>query len=127
MRLYRTALNGDTELNPNEERDYRQMKGGLKELKEHGLTLTFSGHADYDVFEDSLTLAALPAGVYLLEFSSQPQTEVIRMLYFVSGVRVIMQALPNDQIRYVVVDATTGQPLPGASLRLSFRRQWDKQ
>ena len=49
------------------------------------------------------------------------------MLYFVSGVRVIMQALPNDQIRYVVVDATTGQPLPGASLRLSFRRQWDKQ
>ena len=127
MRLYRTALNGDTELNPNEERDYRQMKGGLKELKEHARTLTFSGHADYDVFEDSLTLAALPAGVYLLEFSSQPQTEVIRMLYFVSGVRVIMQALPNDQIRYVVVDATTGQPLPGASLRLSFRRQWDKQ
>ena len=126
MRLYRTALNGDTDLNPNEDRDYRQMKDGLEELKVHGLTLNFNGHADYDVFEDSLQLAALPAGVYLLEFSSQPQTEVIRMLYFVSGVRIIMQALPDDQMRYVVVDATTGQPLAGASLRLSFRRQWDK-
>ena len=127
IRVYRTQLTGETLLNPQLKDDYQKMKAGLTELKEMQRTLTFSGHEDYDVFEDSLQLAGLAAGVYLLEFSTQPQTETLRMLYFASGLRVIMEAQPGNQVRYVVVDATTGQPVGRASLRLRFSRRGNEQ
>ena len=34
--------------------------------------------------------------------------------------------MPENQVRYVVVDAATGQPIPHATLRLSYRAGWKK-
>ena len=117
MRVYRTTLKGDTELNPNNPQDYKQIKKGLTELKELAQTRNFSGHREDEFFDDSLQVAGLSAGVYMLEFATAPQTETTRMLYFVSAVRVMMQPMPTDTMRYVVVDATSGQPLRNASLK----------
>ena len=94
-------------------------------LPELAQTVTFSGRANYDVFKDSIELRGLPAGVYMLEFASLPNTETIRKLYFVSGIRLLQQAQPDNSLRYVVVDATTGQPVKNASVRLSFRKNWN--
>ena len=124
MRVYRTKQKGDTELNPNNSEDYKKLKGELTELPELKRTLTFSGHEDYENFEDSMLLDGLSAGVYMLEFESLPATKVSRSLYFVSGVRTIMQHQPDKTIRYVVVDATSGQPVSGATLRLGFSNGW---
>jgi hypothetical protein len=121
MRVYRTALKGDTDLNPNDERDYKKIKAAMAEVKDMERVLTFSGHENYEVFEDSLLLGKLSAGVYLLEFSTQPATSTYRTLYFVSGVRLMAQPQPDNKVRYVVVDATTGQPLPGATIQLVYR------
>ena len=126
MRVYRTSLAGDTNLDPNKKNDFKTIKVGMKELTELAHTQTFAAHASYDMFEDSLQLQGLPTGVYLLEFTTQPQTEVVRSLYFVSGVRILQQAQPDNSHRYVVVDATTGQPIKNASVRLSFRKGWNK-
>lgn len=126
MRVYRTQQKGDTELNPDISEDYKKLKDELTELAEHRRALTFTGHEDYENFEDSLQLDGLPAGVYMLEFQSQPETKVSRSLYFVSGMRIIMQHQPDNTARYVVVDATTGQPVSGATLRLSFNNGWRK-
>ena len=126
MRVYRTKQKGDTELNPSNSEDYKKLKGELTELTEQRRTLTFSGHEDYEEFEDSILLDGLPAGVYMLEFETQPETRTTRSLYFVSGMRVIMQQQPDNTIRYVVVDATTGQPVSGSSLRLGFSNGWRK-
>ena len=117
MRVYRTTLKGDTELNPNDPQDYKQIKKGLTELKELTQARNFSGHREDEFFDDSLQVAGLSAGVYMLEFTTVPQTETTRMLYFVSAVRVMMQPMPTDTMRYVVVDATSGQPLRNASLK----------
>ncbi len=125
MRVYRTSLQGDTQLNPNNKDEYKKIKAGLTELTEMTQTISFSGHAVYDIFTDSLQLQGLPAGVYLLEFTSLPQTEVVRQLYFVSGIRLLQQGQPDNNRRYVVVDATTGQPVKNASVRLSFRKNWN--
>ena len=123
MRVYRTALQGDTQLNPEVEKDLAQIKAkGLTEVKEAARTLTFTSRPNYEIFKDSAQLGALPAGVYLLSFSTNPETETIYQLYFVSGIRLLQQAQPDKQLRYVVVDATTGQPVGGAQLRLSFER-----
>lgn len=125
MHVYRTSLQGDTQLNPNNKDEYKKIKAGLTELTEMTQTISFSGHAVYDIFTDSLQLQGLPAGVYLLEFTSLPQTEVVRQLYFVSGIRLLQQGQPDNNRRYVVVDATTGQPVKNASIRLSFRKNWN--
>ena len=126
MRVYRTSLAGDTQLNPKVKNDFKTIKAGMKELTEWAQTKTFAEHASYDIFEDSLQLQGLPAGVYLLEFATQPQTEVVRSLYFVSGVRVLQQAQPDNNRRMVVVNATTGQPIKNATVRLGFRKEWYK-
>ena len=126
MRVYRTKQKGDTELNPGNSDDYKKLKSELTELTESRRTLTFSGHEDYEVFEDSILLDGLSAGVYMLEFETQPETKVSRSFYFVSGMRVIMQHQPDNTIRYVIVDATTGQPVSDATLRLGFANGWRK-
>ena len=126
MRVYRTKQMGDTELNPNNTEDYKKLKGELNELTELRRQLTFTGHEEYENFEDSILLDGLPAGVYMLEFESQPETKVSRALYFVSGIRIIMQHQPDNTIRYVVVNATTGQPVSSATLRLGFTNGWRK-
>ena len=117
MKVYRVKAEGNLSLNPQMNRDYQQLKKLLTPIGELTQERRYEGHADYDEFDDSLQLPGLSAGVYMLEFASTPATEVSRHLLFVSNVRVLMQSLPNDQMRYVVVDAITGQPLPGAKVR----------
>ena len=125
MSVYETTLKGDTELNPNVEKDYKKIKSHMTLRNDLTRTLQFTGHPDYETFEDSIELAGLQPGVYLIEFTS-PQTETARELYFVSRVRVMSQPMPEKQMRYVVVDAATGQPLAQSTLRLSYRAGWKK-
>ena len=129
MKVYRVKADADLKLDPSSERDYKKLKPLLTAMPELTQTRHFEGRQDYEQFEDSMLLAGLPIGVYMLEFQSQPQTEVSRSLYFVSDVRVLSQELPrrvesatntSKSMRYVVVNATTGQPLAGATLRLTI-------
>ena len=124
MRVYSVNVNGDTRLRPNSSDDYRKLKPLLTPLPHMTKTRTYMGHQPYESFDDSLTIGALPAGVYMVEVESSPQTDVARHLYYVSNVRVLMQPLPGKQQRYVVVDATTGQPLKGAHVRLSVYNRY---
>ena len=119
MRVYRTPLKGDSKwMEPDEV--FKKLKSQLKEVESLRQTRYFMGHEDYEFFEDSLSLGGLESGVYLVEFSS-PQTSTSRQFYFVSGVRLLSQAMPNDEMRYVAVDARTGKPLPDAVVQKTDR------
>ncbi len=119
LRIYRTTLNGDTNLNPSSENDYKKMSSGLTELKDRRHEFAFASHEPYDVFTDSATISGLPAGVYMVECSSTPVTKTVRFLLFVSDVRVLTEHEPGNITRFIVVSATTGHPIGKASLRLS--------
>ncbi len=125
MRLYKVKVNGDTDLNPSNDDDYRKIKPLLTPMPEYTVIRNYVGKKEYDLYDDSITLKGLPIGVYMVEFDSQPSTEVSRSFYYVSNLRVMTQELPEKQIRYVVVNATTGQPVKGAQLRL--KGGWGKQ
>ena len=127
MRIYSVKAEGDTYLNPSSTEGYRKLKPLLTPLPHLTQTRTFVGHQAYETFNDSMTIGALPPGVYLVEFESAPQTDVSRRLYYVSDVRVMVQPLPGRQQRYIVVNATTGQPLKGASVRLSKRVNYNER
>ena len=121
IRVYRVKANGDTELRPFIANDYKKLKPLLTPLPEMTLTRQYVGKKEYEVFKDSVTMKGLPVGVYMVEVESLPQTDVSRYFYFVSNVRVMTESLPQSQ-RYVVVDATTGQPLKDAKVKVYFSR-----
>ena len=118
MRIYRVKAGGDTDLNPENEKDYKKLKPLLTELPELRVTRHYSGHKEYEWFGDSLEIPGLPVGVYMIEMESTPATETSRQLYFVSNLRTLGEALPDNQMRYVVVDAKEGQPVKGATVEL---------
>jgi len=125
INIYKVKVDGDTSLNPDNKEDYKKLKPLLTLLPELTQTRTFSGKKEYELYEDSLQMGGLPVGVYMMEVESLPKTEVSRTLFFISDVRVLVQALPNNhdnQLRYVAVNATTGRPIAGAKIRLM--RRW---
>ena len=76
-------------------------------------------HLDYELFEDSIQLPALSPGIYLLQWSTdKKEANTINDIIYVSDITVLSEALPDDKIRYAVVNTTTGKPVPHA--RLSF-------
>ena len=119
MRVFRVKGQGDIALRPNSSEGYKKLKPLLTELPELAQTPTYSGHPEYEVFEDSIVLPGLPVGVYMIEMESQPATILDRIYYFVSDVRVLSLPLPEKKLRLVAVSATTGQPLKGAKLELT--------
>ena len=121
MRLYSVKAQGDTQLSVATPEGYRKVKP-LLTLLPFEVTHQYVGKKEYECFEDSMTVHGLPAGVYMIEVETQPATQVVRKIYYVSDVRVIMEALPEDKERYVVVNATTGQPLKNAHVRLMNNR-----
>ncbi|MBR1548156.1 MAG: alpha-2-macroglobulin, partial [Prevotella sp.] len=127
MRLFSTKLDGETDLNPADDADYKKMKSGLTEMTAWTNTYTYAPKNEYEMLSETFSLKGLPAtGVYMLEFSTQPATKVVRRLLFVSGLRLMMLPMPDNKLRYVVVDAQTGKPVEGASLKLKFDAGWRK-
>lgn len=119
MKVYRLNANGDLDDSPTYDKGYQKIKKLIKGVAAEE-TRTYTGKAPYEFFEDSLTLPALPVGVYMVEFTSAPTTEPVRRLYYVTDVYTIMESQP-DALRYVVVHASTGQPIPKAHLRIKER------
>ena len=120
MTVYPVNCEGDIEHSPSSEKGWAKIQPllGKPVMSE---TKHFEAHPDYELFDDSLTLDGLPVGMYLVEFKTNPETEVVRTLYHVTNVYTIAETQPNGKIRYVVVDATTGQPIAGARLRIKER------
>ena len=119
VRVYSVNGKGDDNFYPYGE-GYRKLKSLLTPLPHLTQTRTYMGHQPYDNFEDSLVIEALPVGIYLIEMESSPQTDVARHIYYVSDLRVLTQPLPNQESRYVVVNATTGQPVKGATVNVGI-------
>ena len=91
-------------------------------------TLNYADKAEYDIVRDTIDVDPLPVGVYLVEFSVNGETlSEYSELYYVSDLHVFFEEQPNFNIRYVVVNATTGQPVPGASIVLKTQRGYNSK
>ena len=125
LTVYPVKAGGDIDIFPGNEYGYKKIKPLLSQpvVKTEKV---FTGQQPYEIFKDSLTLENLPKGLYMLEFSSSPSTDVIRHLYYVTDLYLLAESQPDGKMRYAVVNGTTGQPVAGASLRITEHIGYNK-
>lgn len=83
------------------------------------LTKSFAPHPDYATFADSLDLGTLSLGRWTIAVATPQGLKSDPQTIAVTNLMVLTQRMPTGKTRYIVVDALTGHPVAGASLRLS--------
>ena len=128
IRLSRLNITADNEYDAQNEATYKMLLKKTTKLHQKDFSRNYYGRPDYETVKDSIEIGGnLPLGAYLMEVTSDntgiaPQRE----LFYVSNLAVMIQQLPDDRHRYVVVNATDGQPVPGAKIVLYDRDYDDK-
>ena len=120
MRVYRvkgTALELNR-LSPADSGDFKKLKARMTEMREMAQNRAYTGHQPWEGYKDTLTLEGLPLGIYAIAVETALGTTWLDELYHVSDLRLLSQELPGSKKRFVVVNATSGQPVKGAQLRL---------
>ena len=118
--ISRLNITADNDYNAQNEATYKMLLKKTTKLHQKDYSRNYYGRPDYEEVKDSIEIGGnLPLGAYLMEVTSDntgiaPQRE----LFYVSNLAVMIQQLPDDKHRYVVVNATDGQPVPGAKIML---------
>ncbi len=126
--ISRLNITADNEYDVQNEATYKMLLKKTTKLHQKDFSRNYYGRPDYEEVKDSIEIGGnLPLGAYLMEVTSDntgiaPQRE----LFYVSNLAVMIQQLPDDRHRYVVVNATDGQPVPGAKIVLYDRSYDDK-
>ena len=128
IRLSRLNITADNEYDAQNEATYKMLLKKTTKLHQKDFSRNYYGRPDYEEIKDSFEIGGnLPLGAYLMEVTSD-NTDIApqRELFYVSNLAVMIQQLPDDRHRYVVVNATDGQPVPGAKIVLYDRNYDDK-
>ena len=126
--ISRLNITADNDYNVQNEATYKMLLKKTTKLHQKDFSRNYYGRPNYEEVKDSIEIGGnLPLGAYLMEVTSDntgiaPQRE----LFYVSNLAVMIQQLPDDRHRYVVVNATDGQPVPGAKIVLYDRNYDDK-
>lgn len=122
--ISRLNIMADNDYNAQDEATYKMLLKKTTKLHQKDYCRNYYGRPDYETVKDSIEIGGnLPLGAYLMEVTSDntgiaPQ----RQLFYVSNLAVMIQQLPDDKHRYVVVNATDGQPIAGAKIELYDQR-----
>lgn len=122
--ISRLNITADNDYNAQDEATYKMLLKKTTKLHQKDFSRNYYGRPDYETVKDSIEIGGnLPLGAYLMEVTSDntgiaPQRE----LFYVSNLAVMIQQLPDDRHRYVVVNATDGQPIAGAKIELYDQR-----
>ena len=118
--ISRLDITADNNYDAQNEATYKMLLKKTTKLHQKDFSRSYYGRPDYEEVKDSIEIGGnLPLGAYLMEVTSDntgiaPQ----RKLFYVSNLAVMIQQLPDDKHRYVVVNATDGQPVAGAKIEL---------
>ena len=126
--ISRLNITADNDYNAQNEATYKMLLKKTTKLHQKDFSRNYYGRPDYETVKDSIEIGGnLPLGAYLMEVTSDntgiaPQRE----LFYVSNLAVMIQQLPDDKHRYVVVNATDGQPIAGAKIEL-YEKNYDEK
>lgn len=104
---------------------FASIKSYLVNSQARRVEKDFGKHPEYyEVFEDSVCLGSLPLGTYYVSMTCDGKKyNYTDFLLFVTDLKVISLPVSAKKMRYVVVSATTGNPIPAAQLYVKTSRQ----
>lgn len=122
LTVSRLKTDGTTELDPSDPKDYERLRRSIDtSFAPQTSVHRYFGKADYEVSRDTMTIQPLPAGMYLVEVSTDNVSiNPERALLHVSNLYPITEPLPGKKIRVAVLDAVTGKSVPGAHADITF-------
>lgn len=122
--ISRLNITADNDYNAQDETTYKMLLKKTTKLHQKDFCRNYYGRPDYETVKDSIEIGGnLPLGAYLMEVTSDNTGIALqRELFYVSNLAVMIQQLPDDRHRYVVVNATDGQPIAGAKIELYDQR-----
>ena len=119
-----TRLNVRECVLPNQNGTYDFDKLGKLLLAPTAVSLThrYVGLPAYQVSSDSMRIAPLQKGVYLIEFSTDnKEITPKRALLHISDIYLLQEQLPEEKSKLIVLSATTGKPIPNAKINVQYR------
>ena len=117
INVYRVKAAGNADIDPTTAKGYAKMKDLVVPGAVFTATRRYIGQPAWKENTDTINIKCLPVGVYLIEATTgTPGIEVQRELLYVSNLYIIHESLPDNRVRFAVVNATTGRPISGAHL-----------
>ncbi len=127
INVYRLNLDGSTRLDPSVKDDYARLQRVMAPAPVQTITKRYLGMPAWKETGDSAFIDPLPVGVYLIEASTDNSNiEPRRALLRVSNLYIMYETLPDSHLRVAVVNATTGQAVPGANVKLTSVNYQDR-
>lgn len=122
MTVSRVNINDHKDYDLSDSKTYAKVRKLINPQPIQTETRRYIGQAEYKENSDTMEIKGLPIGVYIVEFTTNNMSvPVERTLLRVSDMYVVSQTLPNKTIRWAVVNATTGQPIPNAHINVTTR------
>ena len=124
LTITRVNVSGDTHLDPQSATDLKALRKLADGTPAFHITRNYYGHPVYEVVSDTIDAAGLKPGMYLVEATGD--ANMMRqnaVLLHVSDVFLMHQPLPENNHRFVVVSASSGQPLQKADINIAYNNK----
>lgn len=114
--------------NLNSEKDYARLRRHIVADETPSTDVRrYVGLPAYKTVSDTLEITGLRSGFYLVELSTDNvNVPVERSLLRVCNIYPLIEALPGNRYRVAVVNATTGEAVPGAKVSMKFAKDTAK-
>lgn len=114
--------------NLNSEKDYARLRRHIVAGETPSTDVRrYVGLPAYKTVSDTLEITGLRSGFYLVELSTDNvNVPVERCLLRVCNIYPLIEALPGNRYRIAVVNATTGEAVPGAKVSMKFAKDTAK-
>ena len=111
--------------NLNSDKDYARLRRHIVAGETPSTDVRrYVGLPPYKTVSDTLEISGLRSGFYLVELSTDNvNVPVERCLLRVCNIYPLIEALPGNRYRIAVVNATTGEAVPGAKVSMKFAKE----
>ena len=128
LTIWKLKGDGEDEYYLYNEAQIEKVKKQIEGAPVQTITREYSGMEPWESTRDSMVISGLRPGLYFMEMkANKKEVNPCYEVVYVSDVLVIWEEQPRKTIRYAVVSATTGKPIPGAKLKLSLGNRWDEK
>ena len=122
LNIYRTDLKGDdAQYNPSCQDDYEELLPHIDKEPFLSKTFVIPGEKPFLFYNEHLQADALPYGIYLVELITENGGRS-KCLLHVSNLKVIALSLPKRNLRLVVLNISTGKPVPFANILVNGKK-----